>query len=328
MKHRIQALLAVAASVAVGLFAAPVQAQEGYPARPVTIIVPFPAGGISDVITRILADSLSTQLDGTFVVENRPGAGGIVGSTAGAQAAPDGYTLVVTNLGTHVLAPLLADGVTYDPIKSFTPISTIVSLPFVLTVSADSGIKTLEDLKAKAEEAEKQGKVLTYAAAGAANADNYSATLLTNAIGVKAQRVVYPGAAPSINAVISGEVDFHMTMITDAVPQVTGGKLNPIVMSTLDRYPFLPDYAALSDFGLNEPNVQNWFGLMGPAGMPDDIVAKLNAAVQVALEDPRFAATGLADFSLPGTADDFAVYLKEQSDRFRSQVDTYRDVLK
>jgi tripartite-type tricarboxylate transporter receptor subunit TctC len=271
------ALIAGAAFVAVAGSAA--LAQGAYPSRQVHILVPYPAGGGVDVVTRTLGEELSKQWGQSVVIENRPGAGGTIASRAAATAEPDGYTLIVVASG-HATNPFLYPKLPYDTFKDFTPVTLLASSPNILLVKADSPFKSVGDVLAEARA--KPGS-LSYAMAGVGTSTHLAGELFKYMAKVDIPVVTYRGGAPAINDLIGGHIPMSFNNAPEALPQLSGGTVRALGVSTAKRSPLLPDVPAIGE-ALPGYDTAVWWALLGPGGMPADVVAKLSRDCNAALQ--------------------------------------------
>ena len=271
------------AALAFGLLtAAAVQAQP-WPSKPVTLIVPFPPGGSTDLIGRTLAPKLQEKLGGTFIVENKAGATGTVGGGLVKRAAPDGYTLFVSSLGPFVIAPHLIKNVPYDALKDFDYISVAVHAPNVLVVPANSPHKTLADVIAfhKAN----PGK-MSFASAGNGSSDHLTAELFWQETKTSGLHVPYKGGAPAMADLLGGQVDATFMNINTGLPNIKAGKLRALAITSARRSPLLPDVPTLEESGVKGVTVYSWQAVAAPKGLPADIKTRLHEAIVAALNDP------------------------------------------
>jgi tripartite-type tricarboxylate transporter receptor subunit TctC len=253
---------------------------QGYPMRPVKIVVPFPPGGPTDIVGRLVATKLSESLGQQFVVENRAGAGGTVGSEAVAQTAADGYTLLYGSTSTLAMAPSLYRTLAYDPRKSFAPISLVSIGPLLIVVNASVPATTLAQLIALAKE--KPGS-LNYSSAGNATPPHLAAEMFKSMTGVDMVHVPYKGGAPALQAVTAGEVQVLFEGLVTLLPQIKAGRLRALAISGNARDPALPDVPTVAEAGLPAFQVMFWSGLVAPVGTPPEVVSTLNAALRQAL---------------------------------------------
>jgi len=296
MLNRIHAVALAAALATVGLASGPLAAQD-YPSRPVAVIVPQPPGGGTDIITRIFADQLTKQFGQTFVVENRAGAGTVVGSVAAAKAAPDGYTLLAGLTANMAVNPSLFEHLAYDPIRDFTPVGMMAEFPFVVVVSNDFPAKSIKELIALAKA--KPGEI-NFASAGNGSGQHLSAELFKLMTGTNMTHVPYRGAAPAYTDVISGRTPVFFDNLSSALGQIKGGKVRALAVTSKERSPQLPDVPTV---GETVPGYENtvWFGLWAPKQTPQPIVAKLYAAIEKSVADPAVQDRIKKDAGMPMT---------------------------
>jgi len=254
-------------------------AAQPWPARPVKIIAPFAPGGSADTLGRIVAKNLTEQLKETFVVENRPGAGGVLGSDLAAKAAPDGYTLVVSGIASHVIAPQLPQGTPYDPLKDFTHVALLGGPPAVLAVNPQLPAKNLREFVELAK-----AKPLSYGSPGNGTQGQLVAELFKQKAGIDLQHVPYKGASGAVTDLIAGHIQSVSTTLSTAATQIKAGKARAIALSSAARLPDYPDVPTFAESGYPDIVATVWFSLSGPANMPAEIVTKLNAEVRRALE--------------------------------------------
>lgn len=261
-------------------------AQANYPERTVTVVVPFAPGGGTDIAARILATKLGEKLNQTFVVDNRTGAGGLVGAEAVARAKPDGYTLLVGNVGTQAINQSLYPKMPYDADKAFAPISLFADLPFALVVNPKVPAKTPKELVALAKA--EPGKY-TFASSGNGGSPHLTAEIFQQATGAKLTHVPYKGGGPAMADLMAGHVDMLFASILETSSYVKTGKLRALAVTSPTRSPGMPDVPTLSEQGIANADSGSWVALLAPAGTPQPIIDKLSAAVKevVALPDVR-----------------------------------------
>jgi tripartite-type tricarboxylate transporter receptor subunit TctC len=248
-----------------------VSAQSPFPAKPVHIFVPYAAGGGVDILARTLGDVVSRQWGQGVVVENRPGAGGVVASQALAAAPPDGYTLIVVASG-HATNPFLYEKLPYDTFRDFTPISLLASSPNILLVKADSPFKTVADLIAQARA--KPGS-LAYGHAGNGTSTHLAGELLKNLARIDMNAIPYKGGAPAVNDLLGGQIPLSFNNGPESVGQLAAGSVRALAVTTASRASFLPDVPSMSET-VPGYDTEVWWGLLGPARMPPDLVEKLS----------------------------------------------------
>jgi tripartite-type tricarboxylate transporter receptor subunit TctC len=278
MKFWIAAVAAWAA-----LLSAPANAED-WPAKPVRIVVPWSPGGSADLLGRMVADHLSKAFHQTFFVENRPGASGLIGSAAVAHAEPDGYNLVISGIPSHVVAPASNPNAGFDPLKDFTHIAYLGGSPIVLTAHSSLGIKSLHDLLAKAR-ADKTG--MGYVSPGVGSLGNLVAEDLARKESIKLEHIPYKGGSQAAQDLIGGQVKLGCMTWSQTSPHFKTGVLVPLAVSSAKRMPGFPDLPTFKDLGYADLVTTTWWSLSGPAGMPKDIVQKINREVNKMLEDPH-----------------------------------------
>jgi tripartite-type tricarboxylate transporter receptor subunit TctC len=270
------AATAVAALTASGA----ARAQSAFPTKPVHILVPYAAGGAVDILARTLGDAVSRQWGQPVVIENRPGAGGVVASQALAQSAPDGYTLIVVASG-HPTNPFLYPKLPYDTFKDFTPISLLADSPNILLVKADSPFKTLADVIAQAKA--KPGS-LSFAHAGKGTSTHLAGELLNSLAKIDIEGIPYKGGAPAINDLLGGQIPLSFNNAPESLGQIAAGTVRALGVTTAKRAPLLPDVPSIGET-VPGYDTEVWWGLLGPGGMPRDLVDRLNHDFVAALNN-------------------------------------------
>ena len=279
-RHLLRVLAAASAALATGLsFSA--AAQSGYPTKPITLVVPFPAGGTTDIVARIVADKLGQQLGQAVVVDNRGGAGGSIGSALVAKADPDGYTLLI-NAAAHTGAPAVYPHLSYDAAADFAGVACFGSVPNVLCLAPSKGIKTIEDFVAKA----KASGQMTYSSAGVGSATHWAAERFRVSAGFKGVHVPFRGGPEALTEVMAGRVDWCCIGIASTLPFIKDGKLVPLVVTSPQRSPSLPDIPTSLEKGYKDSDYNFWNGLLVPAKTPRPIVDRLYAEATKALALP------------------------------------------
>ncbi len=304
-------------ALAISTLAVTAHAQANYPDKPIKLIVPFPPGGGTDIISRVLGDKLSSTLGWKIVVENKAGAGGTLGLDAAAKSKPDGHTLVMGQTSNMSIAPSLMSGLPYDPIKDLKPVTLVSEVPLAITVGADSPIKTFADL-VKAAKAE-PGKLL-FASPGNATVAHLTGEYLQKVIGVKYKHVPYKGTAQALPDVISGRATFFVASVESVSGPVKAGQLRTIAVTSAKRVAEWPAVPTVAESGFPGFSATTWFGIAVPAGTPEPIVARLNTEIVKALQAPDVkekidgdVTTGPAAFAAAVKADHdkWAVVIKE-----------------
>jgi tripartite-type tricarboxylate transporter receptor subunit TctC len=247
------------------------------------MVVPYPPGGPTDVQARVVAEKLGSILGQPVVVENRGGAGGMLGSKLVAQAAPDGYTLLMGASGPQAIGPLMVQTPMYDPIKDFTPISLVSYSPMMLIVNPKLPVKSVKDL---IDLAKQKPGTLNYGSYGPGTMAHLAGALFDSMAGVKMTHVPYKGSAPAMVALLGGEIDLMFDTIITALPHVKGGKVRALAVTKPTRSSAVPDLPTVAESGLPGFEAVSWIGLMGPAGMPQEAVDQLSSAMVKALADP------------------------------------------
>jgi tripartite-type tricarboxylate transporter receptor subunit TctC len=309
---------ALALSMTALLAAAPVLAQDAdYPRHPVTIIVPFTAGGATDLSARLVAQLLSKQLGQSFVVENRAGASGMIGMSAVARAAPDGYTLGWGGNSPMSVSPHLSKNPPYDPAKAFTPISLAAISSWIMVTRPDLPVRSVADLIALAKS--KPGK-LTFASSGNGSAPHLMGELFKSSAGIDMLHVPFKGEIDGFNALMAGQVDMMMGSTSSASPLVKSGRLRGLAVTTPERDASVPDIPTVKEAGVPDLTFEIFFGLVGPAGLPAPIVAKLADAMKQAVADPGYRATmeKTGIHATSSTPADFQALLKRHNERWMS----------
>ncbi|WP_231402421.1 Bug family tripartite tricarboxylate transporter substrate binding protein [Caenimonas aquaedulcis] len=299
----LRVLAAGAASLSLPSFAA-------WPDKPIKIIVTFPPGGASDIVARVMAEQLAHKLGQGVVVDNRPGAGGSVGGSVVTQAAPDGYTLMLSNSTPISIGPFALEKQPYDPVEGFTHIALIGSAPCVVMANPKSGLKTMADLEAFA----KRSGRLDFGSGGPASIGHIYGELIKNALGLNMVHVPYRGGAPMTTDLIAGVVPVGIDVLTAFVPYFKSGQLVPLAVTSANRSPLVPDVPSIVEAGHRRLVLDNFFGLSGPPKMPADIVARLNTACNeiLAQADIRKKMNELGITEQPASPATFTAFVKEQ----------------
>jgi tripartite-type tricarboxylate transporter receptor subunit TctC len=271
-------LTAVAAIVAAGAASA-----ETWPTRPVTMVVPFAAGGPTDVVGRIMAQSLSDILKQQVIVENVGGAGGMVGAQRVATARPDGYQVLLGTVGTQAYNQSLYKKPLYNSEKDFTPVALVADQPLVLVVRKDMPVANLKEFAAYAKTHDPK---LSFGSGGAGSSTHLGCVLLNSALGIDAQHVPYHGSAPALQDLMAGRIDYLCDAVSTELPQIKAGTVKPIAILSKQRSPVLPDVRSAKEEGLADLDANNWIGLFFPKGTPEPIVIRLRDAAVQAMKSP------------------------------------------
>ena len=290
------------------------QAQDKYPSRPVRIIVPSPPAGGTDIIARVLAQKFSTAFGQQFIVENRPGAGNMIGIESVARSAPDGYTLLMVP-STLALNSVLYKKVNYDPIKDFAPITIAATAPNVLVVNPSVPAKTLTEFVALAKK--KPGE-LTYGTPGIGTSPHMSMELLKSMAGLDIQHIPYRGTSPAVTDIISGQIHAMFANALTAKPQVDSGKVRALAVSGPKRIAAMPDVPPVAQAGVPGYEAMQWYGLLAPAGTPQDIMVRLHAEATKALQTADMKEKLATDGAEPvgSTSAEFAALIKSELDKW------------
>jgi tripartite-type tricarboxylate transporter receptor subunit TctC len=303
-------LLAIAAATfASGAFA------QAFPSKAIRLIVPFPPGGGTDIIARETAQKVATATGWTFVIENKPGAGGNMGVDAVAKAPADGYTIVLGQTSNLAINPTLYAKMPYEPQKDLAPILLVANAPLVMVTSANSSYKTLADA---VNAAKAKPGAINFASPGNGTVAHLTSELFQKAAGIKTQHVPYKGAAMALTDVISGTVDLYMSSVPTLLGQIKQGKLRALAVTSAKRVDDLPNVPTINESGYKGFDAVTWFGLLAPAGTPKDVVAKLNAEFNKALQQPELRKK-LGDEGADaagGTPEQFAALIKDEASRW------------
>jgi tripartite-type tricarboxylate transporter receptor subunit TctC len=296
-------------------------AAHAWPDKPVTLVVPFPPGGATDLIARTLAPKLQEKLGGNFIIDNKAGATGTIGAGLVARAAADGHTLLVASLGPYVIAPHLLAKVPYDALKDFDYISIAVQAPNVLVVPANSPHKSMTDvinfLKANPNK-------MTFASSGNGSSDHLTAELFWLQTGTSGIHVPYKGGGPVMTDLLGAQVDSSFMNINTAMPQILAGKLRPLSITSAKRSPLLPNVPSLEELGIKDTNVYSWQAIAAPRGLPADIKTKLHTAVVSSLNDPQIK-TKLLDLGfeiVANTPEQFTAFQATEFARWKKLIET------
>jgi len=319
------ALLALGAGLVAALAALPSRAGEsaqasGYPDRPVHLVVPFPAGGGADSLARLIMPKVAHALGQPIVIENKAGAGGNVGAELVAHAAPDGYTLLYGTNGTHAINPSLYRNLAFDPVRDFIPVSRMTEIAAMLIVNTKLPVNSTAELIQYARA--HPGK-LNFASAGNGTTSHLAGELFKTQAGIDIVHIPYRGGALAMTDLIGGQVDMMIEVMPNASPQVAAGRVRGLAVSTAKRFPGAPDVPTIAESGLPGFETSAWDGVFVPAGTPQPIVQRLNAALRQALEDPELAAALLARGAQPAistTPESFARFIATSAERWGQAV--------
>ncbi len=282
---------------------------QAYPAKPIKLIVPFPAGGGTDIFARTVGQKLADTLKWTVVVDNKPGAGGNLGIDAAAKSAPDGYTLVLGQTSNLAINPSLYSKLPYDPIKDLVPVALVASAPLAVVVPANSPFKTFADVVAAAKGKPAQ---ITLGTPGNGTVAHLAAELMQKAAGIKLQHVPYKGSAQALTDLMGGQIQIYMSSVPTALSHIKGGRLRAIAVTSEKRSSELPSVPTIAESGFKGFEATTWFGFAAPAGTPEPIVKQLNAEINKVLKAPDVRAKLMSEGGdvLGGTPEQFASLLR------------------
>jgi len=287
---------------------APAQSADSYPVKPVRLVTPFPPGGGTDILARALAPRMSESLGGSVIVENRSGAGGLVGIEAVARAAPDGYTLLLVS-GSLTIIPSLFPNVRYDPVKDFTPVTLATRQPYIAVVHPSLPAKNIRELIALARA--RPGQV-TYASAGSGGAGHLGMELLKTMVKVNIVHIPYKGSGPALIDVLGGHVSLMFASAPSAMPHIKTGRLRALAMTGSQQSAAVPGVPTIAESGLPGFETYGWYGVLAPAGTAPPIIARVHGAIIKAMAAPEVMERIVADGSeaVAGTPEQFADYIK------------------
>ena len=293
-----------------GAAALALPALAAYPEKAITIVVTFAAGGASDIVARVIGEQLGKKLGQAVIIDNKPGAGGSIGGTAVARAAADGHTLMLSNSTPISIGPFALEKQPYDPVADFTHIASIGSAPCVVMANPAAGINTIVDL----ENAARKAGNLQFGSGGPASIGHIWGELMVRTLGVKMSHVPYRGGAPMTTDLIAGLIPVGIDVVTAYVPYFKSGQLRPLAVTSAQRSPLVPDVPSVLEFGQRKLVLDNFFGLTGPAKLPADVVARLNAAVNevLAQADIKKRLLELGVTETPGTPAAFTGFVRDQ----------------
>jgi len=292
---------------------------QAYPTHSIRLVVPFPAGGTTDILARAAAQKLSESLGQAVVVDNRPGAAGNIGADLVAKSAPDGYTLLMGTVGTHAINPSLYAKMPYDHVKDFVPVVLVAGVPNVLAVYPAFPVNSVAELIALAKS--KPGTI-NFASSGSGTSIHMSGELFKAMAGVDMTHIPYKGSSPALTDLMGGQVQIMFDNLPSALPLIKAGKLRAIAVTSLKRAPALPDVPTISESGLPGFEASSWFGVLAPAGTPSPIVAKINADVNKWLQSPEAREQLLAQGAnaAGGTPEQFAAHIRAETEKWAKVV--------
>jgi tripartite-type tricarboxylate transporter receptor subunit TctC len=300
---------------ALSLAGAQIAQAQDFPTRPIRIVIAFPAGGPTDFVGRLIADRMTAVLGQRVFIENKPGANGTLGGETVAKSDPDGYTLFLTTAGAVTVSPHIMANMPYDALRDFAPVALVTTVTEVLVVTPKSGIKNAKELVALAKE--KPGAI-TFASTGIGSPPHLAQELLSSSAGVKFLHVPYRGAAPALTDILGGQVQVLAADIPVLIAQIQAGSLLPIGAAANKRDAILPDVPTLAEQGYPNTDASNWYGLLAPAKTPAAVVAKINGAVNAALNEPQTRDKLIQSGATPvgGTPESFGTFMKAEYEKW------------
>ncbi|HPV24988.1 MAG TPA: tripartite tricarboxylate transporter substrate binding protein [Casimicrobium sp.] len=294
-------------------------AQAQYPNKPIKMVVPFPAGGTTDILARAVAGELQKSLGQAVIVENRAGAGGNIGSDAVAKSAADGYTLLMGTVGTHAINVSLYPKMPYDAVKDFVPVSLVAGVPNVLVAAPSFPVNSVKDL---IDAAKKAPDKVTFASSGSGTSIHLSGELFKQLAGVQMTHVPYKGSSAALPDVISGQVNVMFDNAPSVIQHIRGGKLKAVAVTSDKRSPALPGVPTIAESGLPGFEASSWFGVLAPAGTPKDIVDKLSGAIAKSLQTPEMKErlAGQGAVAVGNTPEQFGAHIKAEIEKWSKVV--------
>lgn len=308
---------AVIASLCLAPLMASMAVAQDWPTKQVKIVLPYPPGGASDTTARLLAEKLSKMWNTTVVIENKPGANGIIANEQVANSSPDGYTIMMANLGPNAINHAVYEKLPYDSAKDFDPVILITMVPQVILVKADSPLNSLSDL---VEQAKSRPDEITFGSAGIGASNHLSGEMLNSVAGIKMRHVPYKGDSPSITDTIGGQITLVLPTAVAGIPHIKGGKLKPLAVTSSERIPSLPDVPTVNEaLGVTGFEAVSWGGFLVPAGTPPAVIEKMSEGFNTALKMPdiqqRFGELGAQ--IVGGSPDDFRDFLQAELDKWK-----------
>jgi len=279
-------------------------ADTGFPSRPVTLVIPFPPGGATDVNGRVIAQRLGKELGQPVVIENRGGAGTVIGASYVSKAAPDGYTLLISSGTTFTVNPAIRPNLPYDPVKGFEPIGLAGRVGLILLANSEVPVQTVKQFVDYVKAS--PGKY-SYASYGTGTTSQFAGETILHAAGLKMTHVPYKGSAPAMTDLMGGQVPFSIDTVSAAIPQLKSGKIKAIAVTTAKRSTLLPDVPTMAESGYPEINTDSWLALAAPKGLPPDVKARLEKALAATMADPDTRAKLAAQGLEPGYSNSAAV---------------------
>lgn len=319
MSSRFHTCRFLAVALAAALATLPALAQDAWPSKPVKLVIPFPAGGATDTLGRVLAQSLATDLGQAFVVENRLGAAGLIGSDAVAKSAPDGYTLLLATSSTHSILPQLSAKLPFDPIADFTPIAEVAEGGSLLVVAPNLPVTNVSELVALGK---KSPSSLNYASSGIGSIPHLMGAYFAGLAGLQIQHVPYKGSSLSYPDLKSGQVQLLFDSLVTSLPQARAGNVRALAITSASRSPQAPDIPTMAEAGLPGYTTMTWFGILGPKGMDSRLTQRIAASIQKALRSEAVK-TRYSDLGLEASTkgpEEFARTIASESDKWKKVI--------
>src|SRR5690625_1724124 len=309
----------VGLGVAAALMPIHATAASEWPTRPITMVVPFPAGGATDIVGRMLAQQLTDRLGQPVIVENRAGANATIGMQQVANAKADGYTILY-NTSSLALSPALYNNLSFDPVESFEPVTTTATVPLVLLVNSDLPVDTVEEL---VDYAKNQPGSLNFASSGSGNITHLAGFLFNQGAGISAQHVPYKGTAPALVDIMGGQVDYMMGTVNDAIPHIESGRVKALAVTTMNRVDIYPDIPTVHETVIPDFDLSAWQGVMTPAGVSDDIIQKLNQTIIASMQSDEVTRqlSEQGAFVLGSTPQEYEQYLESELAYWKNAVE-------
>jgi tripartite-type tricarboxylate transporter receptor subunit TctC len=292
---------------------------QPFPSKPTKMIVPYPPGGSADILARAIGAKVGEGLGQPVVIDNRPGAGTIIGTEATAKSAPDGYTFMLGTVSSHAINPALNPKLPFDPVKDFTPLSLVASIPFAMIVHPSVPARSVQEFIALAKARPGQ---INYSSAGNGTSNHLAGELLKSMAGIDLVHVPYKGSAPALNDLVAGQVSLMFDLVLTAAPHIKSGAARGLAVTGAQRSPVLPSLPTVAESGLPGYEVSAWFGIFAPAGLPQPVAQRLNAEFVKVMREPdlKQRLAGLGADALTSTPEEFSSYLRSEIDKWAKVV--------